>query len=44
MDVPQPRVTDLIRGEIDRFTIESLVEMLTNAGVPVEVRAAGIMA
>ena len=30
--VTQPRVSDLSRGKIDRFSIDTLVKMLTNAG------------
>ena len=41
MGVSQPRISDLVRGRINQFTIDSLINMLTNAGVPVEVRAAG---
>lgn len=41
MGVSQPRISDLVRGRIGQFTIDSLINMLTNAGVPVEVRAAG---
>ena len=33
--VSQPRVSDLKRGKIDRFSIDSLVEMLGHAGVQV---------
>lgn len=40
MGVSQPRISDLVRGRIGQFTIDSLINMLTNAGVPVEVRAA----
>lgn len=36
--VAQPRVSDLVRGKIDHFTIDSLLNMLTRAGVEVEVR------
>lgn len=36
--VPTPRVTSLVKGDIDDFTIENLVEMLTRAGVKVSVR------
>lgn len=36
--VSQPRISDLVRGKIDHFTIDSLLNMLTNAGVRVEVR------
>jgi predicted XRE-type DNA-binding protein len=41
MGVSQPRISDLVRGRIGQFTIDSLINMLTNAGVPVEVKAAG---
>lgn len=36
----QPRVSDVMRGKIDEFTIDSLVNMLWHAGVRVEVRIA----
>ena len=36
--VTQPRVSDLVRGRIDLFSIDSLVEMLARAGVGVSVR------
>src|SRR3954467_15045117 len=36
--VSQPRVSDLVRGRIDLFSIDSLVGMLARAGVRVEVR------
>lgn len=32
----QPRVSDVVTGKIDEFTIDSLVNMLAHAGVPVE--------
>lgn len=32
-DVSQPRVSDLVRGKIDRFSIDTLVAMLGHAGV-----------
>ncbi|HEU0301053.1 MAG TPA: helix-turn-helix transcriptional regulator [Longimicrobium sp.] len=35
--VSQPRISDLKRGRIDAFTIDSLVNMLVHAGVSVEV-------
>ena len=44
MGVSQPRISDLVRGRINQFTIDSLINMLTNAGVAVEVRAAGKVA
>ena len=36
MGVSQPRVSDLVRGKIDRFSIDTLVEMLGHAGVEVQ--------
>ena len=36
--VTQPRVSDLVRGRVDLFSIDSLVEMLARAGVGVSVR------
>jgi Uncharacterized conserved small protein len=33
--VTQPRVSDLVRGRIDLFSIDSLVEMLARLGVGV---------
>jgi predicted XRE-type DNA-binding protein len=35
LGVAQPRISDLSRGRIDRFTVDALVNMLTNAGVKV---------
>jgi predicted XRE-type DNA-binding protein len=35
--VSQPRISDLVRGKIDQFTIDSLVNMLGHAGYHVEV-------
>jgi predicted XRE-type DNA-binding protein len=35
--VSQPRVSDLVRGKIERFSIDTLVEMLGRAGVRVDV-------
>jgi predicted XRE-type DNA-binding protein len=34
----QPRVSDLVRGKINEFTIDSLVRMLSHAGLRVELR------
>lgn len=34
----QPRISDVVSGKIDEFTIDSLVNMLAHAGVPVELR------
>ena len=33
--VSQPRISDLVRGRIDRFSIDTLVAMLSTAGVRV---------
>ena len=35
LGVSQPRVSDLTRGKIDRFSIDTLVEMLERAGMRV---------
>ncbi len=35
--VSQPRVSDLMRGEIDRFSVDTLVEMLGSAGLQVSI-------
>lgn len=35
--ISQPRVSDLVRGKIGLFTIDSLVNMLTHAGVGIRV-------
>jgi predicted XRE-type DNA-binding protein len=37
MGVNQPRVSNLIRGKIDLFTIDMLVDMLSRAGLKVEI-------
>ncbi len=34
--VSQPRVSDLVRGKIDRFSIDTLIAMLGQAGVRVQ--------
>ena len=36
-EVTQPRISDLVRGKIDRFSIDTLVVMLSHAGVRVQV-------
>ncbi len=38
LDVTQPRISDLVRGRIDLFTIDTLVEMLTRFGVLVTLK------
>ena len=35
--VTQPRISDLMRGKIDRFSVDSLIEMLGHAGACVSV-------
>ena len=35
--VTQPRISDLVRGKIDRFSIDTLVAMLGQAGVRVKI-------
>jgi len=38
--VHQPRISDLMRGKIDKFTIDMLVNMLARIGKTVKLRAA----
>lgn len=38
LGVTQPRVSDLVRGRIDLFSIDSLVEMLAKLGVSVSLK------
>ncbi len=40
LGVTQPRVSDLMRGKIDLFSIDTLVDMLSKAGCQVELRVA----
>jgi predicted XRE-type DNA-binding protein len=35
LGVTQPRISDLVRGRIDRFSVDSLIEMLGHAGASV---------
>jgi predicted XRE-type DNA-binding protein len=35
LGVTQPRVSDLMRGKIDRFSLDNLVELLNRAGLRV---------
>lgn len=37
-EVSQPRISDLVRGKIGLFSIDTLVDMLARAGIRVEVR------
>jgi predicted XRE-type DNA-binding protein len=36
LGVTQPRISDLMRGRIELFSLESLVDMITSAGLKVE--------
>lgn len=38
LKVSQPRISDLTRGKISRFSLDSLVNMLTDAGMDVAVK------
>lgn len=38
LKVSQPRISDLMRGKISRFSLDTLVNMLTDAGLDVDVR------
>jgi predicted XRE-type DNA-binding protein len=40
LGVTQPRISDLVRGKIDMFSIETLIDMLARAGVRVRLRLA----
>ncbi|PJI42112.1 XRE family transcriptional regulator [Ferrovibrio sp.] len=40
LGVTQPRISDLMRGRIDLFAIDTLVNMLHAAGMQVELRIA----
>jgi predicted XRE-type DNA-binding protein len=37
--VTQPRVSDLVRGRIERFSVDGLIEMLGRAHIRIEMRA-----
>ncbi len=36
--VTQPRISDLMRGKINRFSLDTLVAMLSDAGLDVDLR------
>jgi predicted XRE-type DNA-binding protein len=36
--VTQPRLNDLLRGKIDKFSLDALVNMLASAGMRVELK------
>jgi len=38
LKVSQPRISDLTRGKISRFSLDALVNMLSDAGLEVDVR------
>jgi predicted XRE-type DNA-binding protein len=38
LKVTQPRISDLMRGKIARFSLDTLVNMLTDAGLQVDFR------
>jgi predicted XRE-type DNA-binding protein len=40
LGVTQPRISDLLRGKIDLFSLDTLVNMATAAGLRVEFRIA----
>ncbi len=35
LKVTQPRISDLVRGKLDRFSVDSLIEILGHAGAKV---------
>ena len=41
LGVHPPRVSDLLRGKLELFSLETLIEMLTKLGVRVEVKVGG---
>jgi predicted XRE-type DNA-binding protein len=41
LGVTQPRISDLIRGKIDLFSIDTLVNMLARGGMRVQLRISG---
>ncbi len=38
LGVTQPRISDLMRGKIDLFSVDTLISMLTHAGLKVDVK------
>ena len=38
LGVTQPRESDLMRGKIDLFSVESLIDMLSRSGIEVKVK------
>ena len=41
-EVSQPRISDLVRGKIDKFTIDMLVNMLARVGKHVKVKVSKV--
>ena len=41
LKVTQPRISDLNRGKLSRFSLDKLVSMVTHAGLEVELRVRG---
>ncbi len=37
MGVNRPRISDVVRGKIDKFTIDALVDMLTKVGCHIDI-------
>ena len=37
LNVTQPRLNDLLKGQIDKFSLDALVKMLHGAGLQIEV-------
>ena len=35
--VTQPRISDLVRGKIDRFSVDTLIAMLGHAGIRIQI-------
>lgn len=40
LGVTQPRISDLMRGKIDRFSIDTLIQLLARAGMNVSITVA----
>ncbi len=39
LGITQPRLNDLLRGRIDRFSLDALVDLAAKAGLSVQVKA-----
>lgn len=37
MGVSRPRISDVVRGKIEKFTIDALIDMLSKANIKVEI-------